>query len=245
MSDWNNEKGWSRHQHFGLRSEWLDLYLADRQGWRISANLGNRQVDSLQAWLKTAGLVNERGDLTALGKRLAAEGSASLGVWELIWVNTVFNFPTARWYARLGNGEWTTTDLKQRIRLMVPRLAETTASNAIMELAGLLERTPVGGELGQGLVLGVRPRRIKRTGHKPGDLALVYAMGRLYLQRQQERLAWDENLTWPWIVFGCNRQFVLERLTIIDQSCFDIDERFVLFRNLDREWWQCGDIMTT
>lgn len=245
MISWHYRTGWVRHNAFGLRREWLDLYFADRLGWRNSSKLGNRQVESLDAWLKTAGIEDENGHLTSLGERFAAEGTASLYLWELLWVNVIFNFPTAHWYVHLGNGDWTTTELKAQLRAAVPRLAERTASNAIMELAGLLERTPVGGELGQGHVQRGRPRRFIRRGIEPCDVALIHALGRLYLQYDKTRLNWNDDLTWPWVVFGCSRQFVLERLTILDQNHFDIDEQGIIFRTTDREWWLCGNMMTT
>lgn len=242
MFSWNCETGWARHSIFGLRREWLDLYFTSRQGWRDSPILGNRQADSLAAWLKTTGIEDGSGRLTRLGEEFAAQGTACRTLWELLWVNVVFNFPTARWYAHLGQGQWTTTELKSLLRATVPRLAERTASNAIMELAGLLERTPIGEELGQGHVMGGRPRRLIRRGVGPCDAAIVHALGQLYVLQGQTRLPWDSDSTWPWVVFGCSRQFVLERLTIIDQTCFDIDERGVTFRVEDKGWWQCGDM---
>lgn len=245
MFNWNCETGWARHNIFGLRREWLDLYLADRQGWRDRSILGNRQVDALETWLKTAGLEDSRGRLTPLGKQFAARGTACRSLWELLWVNVVFNFPTARWYVHLGQGAWTTTELKSLLRATVPRLAERTASNAIMELAGLLERTPVGDELGQGHVTGGRPRRLTRRGVNPCDAAIVHALGRLYFQQGKTRLSWDGDLLWPWVVFGCSPQFVLERLTIIDQNYCDIDPQGVTIRIGDKEWWQCGGMMIT
>lgn len=240
MFKWSCEKGWSRHQHFGLRRDWLDLYLANRQGWRQSSILGNRQVESLEAWLKTSGIEDRGGRLTPLGEQFIAKGTTCRSLWELLWVNVVFNFPTARWYVHLGRGEWTTAELKSLLRAVVPRLAEWTVSNAIMELAGLLERTPVGNELGQGYVMEGRPRRLIRRGAEPCDAAIVHALGQLYVQQGQTRLPWDSDSTWPWVVFGCSRRFVLERLAIIDQNCFDIDEQGVTIRVEDKEWWQCG-----
>ncbi|WP_161485000.1 hypothetical protein [Neomoorella mulderi] len=50
----------------------------------------------------------------------------------MLWVNVVFAFPTARWYAHLGPGAWTITELKALLRQAMPRLAERTATNAIM-----------------------------------------------------------------------------------------------------------------
>lgn len=245
MIDWSCEKGWARHSIFGLRREWLDLYLGDSQGWHNRSILGNRQADSLERWLRTAGIEDGSGRLTLLGEQFAAKGTAYRPLWEVLWVNVVFAFPTARWFVYLGRGEWTTTELKSLLQATVPRLAERTVSNAIMELAGLLERTPVGDQLGQGHVTGGRPRRLVRRGVEPCDAALVHTLGRLYLQQGQTKLPWDCDLVWPWVIFGCSRKFVLERLIIMDQNHLDIDEQGVTIRRADKEWWQCGDMMIT
>lgn len=245
MFNWSCETGWARHSIFGLRREWLDIYFNDREGWYNHSNLGNRQVQSLKRWLKTAGIEDNSGRLTSLGEQFVLRGTGCLSLWQLLWVNVVFNFPTARWYVHLGKSEWTTTELKSQLQATVPRLSERTASNAIMELVGLLERTPVGDELGQGQVTGERPRCVVRRGAEPCDAAVVFTLGWLYLSQGQTRLLWDDDLTWPWVVFGCSRQFILERLTIIVQDYFEIDEQGVTFCRTDKEWWQCGNIMTT
>ncbi|SHE92041.1 hypothetical protein SAMN02745218_01071 [Desulfofundulus australicus DSM 11792] len=66
--------GWSRHQHFGLRKEWLELYLQEQQEWELSGLLGNRQVQSFKVWLRTTGLQDKRGKETF-------SGGAFPGVW--------------------------------------------------------------------------------------------------------------------------------------------------------------------
>jgi len=59
-------KGWSKHQHFGLRREWLELALVEPETWPDTKALGNRQVDPLEVWLKTAGLLDRQGQKTFL-----------------------------------------------------------------------------------------------------------------------------------------------------------------------------------
>ncbi|MEW6228968.1 MAG: hypothetical protein AB1700_12915 [Bacillota bacterium] len=154
----------------------------------------------------------------------------------------VFNFPTALWYVGLGSGEWTTTELRSLLRATVSHLAERTVSNAIMELVGLLERTPIGNELGQGQVVASRPRRVVRRGSVPCGAAIAHCVGRLYLQQGHPRLLWESDLTWPWVVFGCGRQPILDRLTLIDERYLDVDEQGVTIRAEDRGRWQCGGI---
>jgi len=235
--------GWARHNHFGLRHEWLELYLSNPREWRRGTALGNRQVDSLAAWVKTGGIEDGRGKLTALGKEFAEHGTACPPLWELLWANVVFSFATACWYAHRGTGTWTTSELRAMLQKSVPRLAEYTISNSVMELAGLLERTPVGTGLGQGEVNRERPRRITRSGRQPGDVAILHCLRQLCLQQHRCRLEWSSSLTWPWIVFGCSRQFVLERLTGLDRDGFlEVDQQGV---TLAEGWQQCGDTLTS
>ncbi|HHV57889.1 MAG TPA: hypothetical protein GXX50_09055 [Firmicutes bacterium] len=237
--------GWKRHQHFGLRREWVDSYLANRQGWREGQDLGNRQIESLATWLKTAGIEDEDGGLIILGEQLLDKGTTCLPLWEVVWVNVVFNFPTARWYVHLGLGEWSTVDLRMRLMATVLRLKECTANVAVMELTGLLEHTPVGEGLQQGVVTPSRPRRVLRRGKKPCDAALVHAVGRVYLEENCPRLLLASDLTWPWVIFGCSRNAVLGRLSVLGQDWFTIDEHGVTILKEDKEWWRCGAMLTT
>jgi hypothetical protein len=114
---------------------------------------------------------------------LLPPGPSPLWAWQLLWVNLVFNWPAARWYVlEMGRGEWTATELRAALQATVPRLAVRTVSNAILELVGLLERTPIGGELGQGEVRPGRPRRVRREGLPgPATSAMLYAAQRLFL----------------------------------------------------------------
>jgi len=226
LVEWGSAKGWSRHQHFGLRKEWLDFYFTDRHGWRNQSFLGNRQVDSLAMWIRTAGIDDAHGRLTPLGQAFLAKGTGFLPLWELLWVNVVFSFPTARWYAHLGQGEWTTTELKLLLRKeAVRRLSGWTASNAIMELAGLLECTPVGAELQQGRVILGSPRRLVRAGTEPSDQALLHAVRWLCKEEGPGTIPWDRDQTWPWVIFGCERRSIMLRLAGINQNWFIVDEK--------------------
>lgn len=234
--------GWTSHNSFGLREEWLNIYLSDRTGWRYRSNLGNRQIDSLAKWLRTTGLEGHDGCMTPLGEEFASRGTAYRPLWELLWVNVVFAFPTARWYVHLGLGAWNTTELRVLLRQAVPRLAARTINNAILEIVGFFERTPVGGVLGQGVVNRGRPRRVVRCGAQPGDAALIHCMGQLYLQEGKGKLLWTADLTWPWVVFGCSRKFVLERLIVLDQEYFKVDEEGITIHLTDEEGWRCGAI---
>ena len=217
--------GWSVHQHFGLRREWLGLVLREPQRWAAVGGLGPRQVQSLARWLRTTGLLDQRGKATTLYRVLEATWPEARLGWQLVWVNVIFNFPTARWYAlRMGLGEWDTLQLRRALQSSVPRLAAHTVSNAILELVGLLERTPIGYEFGQGHVTTSRPRCVVREGlRNVATPALLYAVQRLFLVEGRPHLAFDEDLVWPWLLFGCTFEMSLPQLAGDDAPWFSLD----------------------
>jgi len=237
--------GWAKHQIFGLRKEWLELYLWYPNGWELYGGLGTRQVQSLKTWLKTCGLQDGRGRETFLGEVFREKCVDAVLPWELLWVNVVFNFPTAAWYVgELGLGAWTTGELKNLLRLSVPRLAMRTVNNAILELVGMLERTPVGRELSQGEVLPVRPCRVQRKGYSfPSAEGISYAACRLFEREKRNSLHWEASVLWPWVVFGCERKHVLAQLIFYGQKWFTVGENGIVIKHYPEEWWACGSML--
>lgn len=209
---WRGDKGWKRHQGFGLRQAWLEWYYRQPIEWK--QRLGNRQVESLQAWLKTAGFEDRGGRVTPLAERLIARGFDDPAAWELVWVQVVFNWPTARWYVwEMGLGRWTTRDLQERLQVSLKNLARRTVRNAIDELVGLLEHTPIGTVLGQGEIRGGRPRTVERRGNPyPSEEAVKLAFERLFTAEGRSCLPADAPLLWPWVVFGCPQKEIMARL---------------------------------
>jgi hypothetical protein len=70
--------GWNKHKFFGLRREWLELALAEPETWPDTKALGNWLVESLEVWLKTAGLLDRQGQKTFLWELFDREGVDSL-----------------------------------------------------------------------------------------------------------------------------------------------------------------------
>jgi len=234
--------GWSRHQHFGLRKEWIQLYLENGRDWEKRGKLGNRQVQSLKVWLKTAGLLDRRGNETFLCDSFRKSGIVELFPWEILWVNVVFEFPTASWYVhRLGAGNWTTTEIRTLLNSDYPHLAQWTVSNAVMELVGLLERTPVGNELRQGEVSSGRPRDVRRTGLAfPSEGAVLLSLCRLFVQEKREHLCFDEQILWPWSVFACEKEYIMQVLFLDGKQWFEVTGNTVFLKSPVEEVIKCG-----
>lgn len=217
-------KGWARHQHFGLRVEWIRLFHDYPKTWHGLGLLGPDQIRSLLEWLTTTGLVDRCGTETTLARHLRSSGIHDEKFWSLAWVNIVFSLVTARWYSALPYpSERSTTALSSLLRTTVPRLSDRTARNAIYALVGTLERTPIGTELGQGIVSATRPRTVLRVGlARPHVASLGHALRRLFQHEGRQELPLVEPLTWPWVVFGCDAEEALLRLSSATKDWLEI-----------------------
>lgn len=92
--------GYTRHQHFGLRKEWLQLYLDHPSDWQNVGHLGVRQIQSFAVWLKTLGLLDLRGKTTELDYWLRKADLDTPLPWAFLWVETAI-----RWLRLLGSYE--------------------------------------------------------------------------------------------------------------------------------------------
>lgn len=215
MSDrWMKGMRWSPHRTFGLRVEWVRLYLDRPDDWQQQNSLGPRQIDAFRSWLVTSGLAQGCTASHSLYRLFLDTWPSALLAWQILWTNCVSAFDTATWYVHeMGLGSWESTFLAACLARRVSSIAPRTAYDAILELVGLLERTPVGTELGQGIVEATRPRRVRRVGlAEPHPAALAHAARLLFLKEDRCRLGLEEDLLWPWTVFGCTADSALVTL---------------------------------
>lgn len=223
------DRGYKKHQGFGLRSEWVISYLMDSQ---YADNLGVRQRESLDAWLLTTGLESTDGRRTPLFELFTIRGVEDPYPWKFLWINVVFNFPTATWYVwRCQNGSWTIRELVSLLHNDVPRLQLRTAKDAVVEIVDLLEKTPVGKKLGQGIV--VRGPKSGRLVHRVGlngeieDEVIMYCLNRLFEREKTQRLLFSQELLWPWTIFQLPKDQVLASLILSQHAGYEVDEKGV------------------
>lgn len=208
--------------------------------------MGNKQIDAFKTWLKTSGIRDKHRSETPLGEIFRIYGTEELLPWQITWINIIFDWATALWYVSLPIGrDIDTVELKEQICAEYSQFSKRTLGNAILELVGLLENTPIGRDLGQGEVTASRPRKVKRTGlPKPADEALIYALLKLFEEEKRTILSLSEVILWPWAIFGCSKEYVLERIIFVGEKWFDVSEDEILLRGLGEEYSSCGYIRT-
>jgi len=177
-------KGINAYQTFGLSTGWLGEYLRDPVRWWSQNSLGTRQFDAVRVWLGQSGIIDRANKMiTKVGERLQVYGEQDRLTWMVIWTNLAINSVLVRWYVtELPFGRaYSRAELLDRLG---DSSSQRTRSNAIVSLANLLEKTPLGGEMRLGSVTR-KGRAIQAIG-KPGQAALP-ALGFLYcLYRRAE-----------------------------------------------------------
>lgn len=143
-----------RYKNFGLREEWIDAFFASPEDfWDSDHGLNkNYQVPSLRNWLKDADIIDDKLQLTEVGKLLydIYQDNPSL-VWEIIWINLSYNSFIVKWFtARIGASQpFSSKILEEMLQSEFPVYKDKTVHNAVYQLLRTLRESPIGSELEQ------------------------------------------------------------------------------------------------
>lgn len=229
-------KGWAKHRTFGLRAEWVDLFLRHPDNWQVVGNLGSKQVFSLYEWLKTIGLRRRDGLNRPLLAAWTALGSQSLQMWSLVWANIVYSWPVARLYVmRNYSTPISTKAMVSDYMAYTRNHAERTIYDGILELFGLFHHTPIGSPLGQGLVSPGNPRTLVRAGNQaPPITSLVQSAINLFKEQQCFSIKLDQYQLWPWTVYGCDKNYAISQLVTNSCDWLEITSDEMICRDIDK-----------
>ena len=145
-----------RYKNFGLREEWLSAYLIDGDDyWESNHGLNeNYQIPSLKAWLRDAEIIDEKNQITELGKILADPVVASNFpnlAWEIVWINLSYNSFIVNWFIQNIDKDTYVSqkNMEEMIKEQFPSYKEKTVHNAVYQLRRTLKESPIGETLCQ------------------------------------------------------------------------------------------------
>ena len=147
----------SKYQTFGLRNEWLVNFINYPDNWfeNNRLGLGNRQIESMIAWLKDCDLLDDKKRLTLLtdiAKKLLQKDEKVL--WSIIWVNLFYNVKLIEWYSNEidWGSSFSTKELVEMIVDYNPINKAKTTSNAINSLINMFACSALGDKLQIGII---------------------------------------------------------------------------------------------
>ena len=143
-----------RYKNFGLRDEWVSMYLPEGDSfWDSDHGLNpTYQIPSLKNWLKDAEIIDAKGQMTDLGKTLQSvyEYNTILP-WEIIWINLTYNSFIAKWFAarQAFDTPFTKSLLEEQLSTEFPTYKGKTVQNAVYQVLRTLKESPIGFALNQ------------------------------------------------------------------------------------------------
>lgn len=149
-----NKTNIDRYKNFGLREEWVDSYLMDRnEFWTSNHGLNeNYQVPALKAWLRDAEIIDSKNNITELGNFLADNREDYPDVvWEVIWTNLSYNSFIINWFNNniASGSDYTSKAMEALILDQYDGYKEKTVHNAVYQLQRTLKESPVGNSMHQ------------------------------------------------------------------------------------------------
>lgn len=171
-------KNIDRYKNFGLRQDWVELYLEDYNNFWTNKRLGTHMFKSFEKWGKEAGLLDRANTPLPFVPKLAKVGYNNPNTWGYIYTNIVYNSPIFNWFIR--NTEFGLSyQVSDLIIMLGDGYADTTKKNALSALKDTIKSSPIGWILGQGEceMKGRQVVSITRTGWKdPVPLVILYSL---------------------------------------------------------------------
>ena len=145
-----------RYKNFGLKEEWLNDYFTELNNyWTSNHGLNeNYQIPSLKAWLRDAEIIDDKNNVTELGKLLAnpdVMANYPNLAWEIVWINLSYNSFIVNWFAQNVGVDMMCSQksLEELIKEQYPTYKDKTVHNAVYQLRRTLKESPIGEFLGQ------------------------------------------------------------------------------------------------
>lgn len=139
------------YNNFGLREEWLDVFMSSPKTY-FSDNIHGlhpkEQLPNFVKWLVQAEILSDTKlkQVTQLGELLSAIYiNQPEVVWEIVWINLSYNSPIAKWYKENINWNYcfTQADIQELVKNDYSD-SPTTIKNIVYALFRTFKESPIG-----------------------------------------------------------------------------------------------------
>lgn len=183
----------SKYGTFGIHDDWVDQFLVDSETFWTDKILGTKQVPSFKAWLKDAEIIDDKGVLTPFGilcKKINKDSHTLL--WELIYINLVYNSPMMKWYVSTTpfNTDFTRKELDGlAIEHFHISFMESTITYAVQALMQSFKYSPIGDEFSQCAAMDAKATILRRSPYESVSAeAIAYSLYKYAAHRELKML---------------------------------------------------------
>lgn len=178
-----NISGINKYMTFGLKKEWINTLIQEREAFRSTTELGNRMIPSAVTWFREASLIS---DSTAIVTTKLLELAANNGVeedndgiWSMIWFSLANKSPLIRWFVtntEIGQ-RYTPDELNEKLHMSVA--SDSVRKGALSSLFATLKNSPLGTgsmPVANIEVKGGRALAVTRVAKSIDPFALLFAL---------------------------------------------------------------------
>lgn len=227
-SNMKKKSGIDRYNTFGLREEWLSIFFSDPESFFIEniAGLGVKQIPAMANWLKEAEIINDKKELTEIGKILSqAYVNDPDIVWEILWVNIVRNSFIANWFCSRvkPNSQYNKKLLTDMFMdEFQSAYGKRTVENAIAALVATFSKSPIGERFGL-CVDEKKGTAYRRNSIELSDLTVAYSTYRYAEEHNTKSLRVNDfygenNMGGVFVEFGFTKESAKKSFRNLDSA---------------------------
>ncbi|MCR4857686.1 MAG: phosphoadenosine phosphosulfate reductase family protein [Bacteroidales bacterium] len=224
----NNNMKLTSYNNFGLREEWLDVFMSSPNSYfedNIHGLHPKEQLPNFVKWISQAGIIDDTKSrqLTHLGNILSEIYLDQPEiVWEIIWINLTYGSPIAKWYKE--KIEWgflfTQADIQELVKNDYAE-SPTTIKNIVYALMRTFRESPIGA---MGVCTEMDKQHFSKIPHEElSREALAYSLY-LYAENKNSRtfrvsdLYSSDNLLGIYREFGTSKNAVEKLLRSLNSD---------------------------
>ena len=141
--------GIDRYSTFGLRDEWVDVFVDKGDEWfGLYPNLGTKMIPAAKNWLREAELIDERENKVSSKFELVKGlyDRNKLAAWQVIWVGLAYNSAIVNSFVQSIkiDVQYTRDDIVAIVKEDFPTLNNNTIKNPTNALITMLRYSPLG-----------------------------------------------------------------------------------------------------
>ena len=180
--------GINKYTNFGLREEWLSVYLSERENFSQTMSLGVKMIPAARAWFRQARIMQDKScepyNLLHLAEK---KGVQDRTLWDAMWIGLANRAAIIKWFVtatEVGHG-YSADDL---FALMGAGVKDTTKKGGISAFKDMLTKSPFGTgnyPVVQVAMKGKQVASMTRVAHAVEDLALLYGMFLIAAEAEQ------------------------------------------------------------
>lgn len=169
----------NKYTNFGLRTEWIGVYVNERENFSQTMSLGTKMIPAARAWFRQALLMKEKTcEPTKLLDIVSIKDVEYPPFWDMLWYGLVNYAAIVKWFVTTTEVEkaYTPDDL---FTMMGGDIKDTTKKGGISAFKDMLTKSQFAKEPNPIVSLAMKGKQVgtmMRVPHAVNDLSLLYSL---------------------------------------------------------------------